>query len=503
MSTIIDRSLEALSDARAEIAQSRKRVVLVLGLFLLVHILTVYPFLKIKNSSERLQDEIAEQEEKLASLEAAAKKVTDTGNMVILELDKSLKEGTDKMIGEFGQFRTYMDQALKGELEFESASPDSRMLEQTQHSATPQSNLRRLDSNSVRTRQFPQNRLDQVQRTAPDLSVGQADPDDETYRPVWLGPTIVEIAEDINSGSETAQGKLTSFAKSNIVNPVYEDIGGIWENNLKPDYLEALKEAEASTENLINSNLKNSDALQASLDSIVSARTTLETFSISPDNTIDQSLETEWWHTVSGKMDYAAALNNQVESKLMSVRTAAEDPIKELKAILEKQKTIRDSLAEEQAEVQELFETQLGQITNFMGVGGIVPIDFLVFIGLYPLILGLIPGFFMFRASWATQESIRKTNYLLTLHGDHQEEARWHATGLLNSGSLKRFVRAVFIITTLWILGSAIHLYNSPIKPIVAIWLTAGLGIFTIVYPCYSLLISIRQLQDLESSGNS
>ena len=86
MRAVIERSLEALATARTEVAQARKRIALSMALLFLVHLLTVFPYLKIQTSSLQLESELSARQSLLDEFDSSVQALGESSNRTTQKL---------------------------------------------------------------------------------------------------------------------------------------------------------------------------------------------------------------------------------------------------------------------------------------------------------------------------------------------------------------------------------------------------------------------------------
>ena len=498
MQAVIERSLEALSAARVEFAQARRRIALSMGLLFLVHLLTVYPYLKLQRSSQILEAKLEKREELAEKLDTSVAALDVSGNTIKNRLQSSLKDGTQRMIDEFTLFRHFFKKAQNGELgsgntpTFETEVP--HMQEAEFEGQLPQQMQSQTMPAQMQTQTMPQ------QMQQPEHSNSQTS-ELSFQRPWWVGPIFIQIALDIDEGKPDARARLIDYARNTIVEPAYAVISRNWENILKPTYLKSIQDVESDLQELLQIESENSGSFREALTNIVSTKESLKSYAISSENQLDNALKNDWWNTVEGKNDYAEALNNQVSEQLEALLTKVQEPINSLKEVIEDQKLAREVLNQELEKLNIQFETQIEQLGNLTGAGGFMPVDLIVFIGLFPLIIGCVPGFFLFRAAWAMRDSAALAEDLIDVPGDHIAEARWHAVRLLTDGSTKNMTILIIVVLMSWIFVSGVHLLVSPIQPLVKPYLTIVIAIVVVVVPTSIVLNSIKRLEKIQGSN--
>ena len=164
-------------------------------------------------------------------------------------------------------------------------------------------------------------------------------------------------------------------------------------------------------------------------------RAILEAIVLRHDHVVDEALGTDWWRTVEGKGAYADAVAQSVAGQMDAIMQTAQAPSEAIRAALALQEELRDALVLRQEELAQQFAEQRAQLASLSGTAGVVPVDLASFIGLFPLALGLVLGFMLWRAGEARHQGSLAAADLARAAPEAADMRAWLARRLLGGGA--------------------------------------------------------------------
>ena len=202
-------------------------------------------------------------------------------------------------------------------------------------------------------------------------------------------------------------------------------------------------------------------------------RAILEAIEISHDHVVDEALGTDWWHTVQGKGAYADAVAQSVAEQMEAIIETAQAPSEAIRTTLALQEELRGALERRQQELERQFTEQRAQLASLSGTAGVVPVDLVSFIGLFPLVLGLVLGFMLWRAGQARHQGARAAADLAQAAPDDPATRAWLARRVLGGGDALAPLLVTPLLVTgglaigalLWIALAAWQIAHSPGDP--------------------------------------
>jgi hypothetical protein len=477
MSYVETVAREALQAAHADLAKARRTLLPVAGVLALIHLLTVYPYLATSREIAGIETAIAANAGLLAQLEPEIAKLQEASAGAGAKLTVLLEGVTAEMVESFAGLRTMVARALEGETpaalppDATGASPMQQMPMQMQMQM-PQANLP-LDPGAY-------------------LPPGNAGP-------FVASPELQPILSALAVG-EPAWDELIAYARGNIVEAAYARAEREWARHIRPAYLRALAESIESArqvaEQVPEEAAQTAAGLRAAADNMTEQRAALEAIVLRHDHVVEEALGTEWWRTVEGKGAFADAVAQSVAEQMDAIMQAARAPADAIHAAQMLQEDLRDGLVLRQQELERQFAEQRAQLATLSGAAGIVPVDLASFIGLFPLVLGLVLGFMLWRAGQARQQGALAAADLAKAAPAEPDIRVWLARRMLG-GEL----RVAVLITVgfaagalLWIALAAWQIAGSPGDPPLAPWTSAALAALAVLIAAAWDLAAIRRL---------
>ena len=320
------------------------------------------------------------------------------------------------------------------------------------------------------------------------------------FGPMLDSPELRAILEEFAAG-EPHYERLIAFARRDIVKTTYQRAQHDWANRIRPAYLDALALAAASARRLAReapeSATEIAEALIAGAEEMTAQKTELEAIVISHDRVVDEALGTDWWHTVEGKGAYADAVGQSVAEQLHAIAAKAEAPSDTLRRSLALQEELRDGLERQQEALERQFDEQRKQLAGLSGVSSVVPVDLASFIGLFPLVLGLVLGFMLWRVADGRRRAALSAAELRRAEPDEPAARTWlvrRALGGERAGTPAAVTAFLACGALVWIVAAVWEVAGSPIQPPLAPWTSGGLAVLMIVVAAGWDVAAIRRL---------
>jgi hypothetical protein len=335
--------------------------------------------------------------------------------------------------------------------------------------------------------------------------------DPEAYPPLGstgpfvASPELRKILEEIAAGEE-AWEELIAYARRDIVEAAYARAEREWSQRIRPVYLRALAASTESARRVAaqapESAAPTVAALHAAADGMAEQRAILEAIEISHDHVVEEALGTDWWHTVQGKGAYADAVAQSVAEQMQAIIETAQAPSEAIRTTLALQEELRGALERRQQELERQFTEQRAQLASLSGTAGVVPVDLVSFIGLFPLVLGLVLGFMLWRAGQARHQGALAAADLAQAAPDDPVTRAWLARRVLGGGDALAPLLVTPLLVTgglaigalLWIALAAWQIAHSPSDPPLAAWTSGSLGALVVLVAAGWDLAAIRRL---------
>jgi hypothetical protein len=316
----------------------------------------------------------------------------------------------------------------------------------------------------------------------------------------YVAPELEPILAALAAG-EPAWERLIDYARTDIVEEAYASAQRDWSQRIRPAYLAALAAAADSTRAVAGqapaSVAPIAAALRAAADRMIEQRAALEALELRHDHVVDEALGTDWWRTVPGKGAYADAVGQSVADQMYAVLQTAQAPSAAIEEAQALQEELRGALVRKQEELAEQFAEQRKQLASLSGAAGVVPIDLVSFIGLFPLVLGLVPGFVLWLAGQARRQAAQAVADLAGAVPEDRQTRDWLARRVLGAGNGLGPLLAttgLAIGALLWIALATWQVAGSPIVPPLSPWTSGVLAILLVLAAAGWDGIAIRQL---------
>jgi hypothetical protein len=501
MSYIEEVARDALQAAHADLAKARRTLLPVAGVLALIHLLTVYPYLETAREIAGIEASMAANADLLAEIEPAIVSLQEAGASAGAKLSTLLERVTNEMVGSFADLRILVARAMAVEPADEPAPPESmaaqRPMQQMQaqmpmQMQIPQANLPPGPAEALPS--LP------MQQMAPD-----ARPDAAAYPlpgsvgPAAASPELQEILDALAAG-EPAWEQLIAYARRNVVAAAYARAEREWSQRIRPTYLSALAASTDSARRIAGqapaAAAQTAAALNAAADAMTAQRAVLEAIELRPDHVVEEALGTDWWRTVEGKGAYADAVAQSVAEQMDAIMQAAQAPSEAIRTALALQEELRDVLVRRQEELAQQFAEQRAQLASLSGTAGVMPVDLASFIGLFPLVLGLVLGFMLWRAGQARQQAARAAADLARAAPREPDTRVWLARRVLGDDPRAALLTTVALAAgaLLWIALAAWQIAGSPGAPPLAPWTSGTLGALAVLVAAAWDMAAIRRL---------
>jgi hypothetical protein len=497
MSYIEEIGRGALQVAHTDLARARRSLLPVAGVLALIHLLTVYPYLQASRQIVGIETSMAANAGLLAEIGPEIEALREAGASAGAQLNALLDGVTAEMVASFANLRSLVARAVEGEEPDAQPPPDPtafapmQMQMQMQHSNLPPEPM-----------QAPL-ALPPMQQVAPNMPPGaEAYPPPDRAGPVVGSPELQKILAALAAG-EPAWEQLIAYARRDIVEAAYARAEREWSRHIRPAYLRALAASTESAQRVAGeapeSAAQTAAALHAAAAAMTEQRAVIEAIEISHDHVVEEALGTDWWSTVEGKGAYADAVAQSVAEQMDAITQTAQAPSEAILAALALQEELRDVLLRRQDELAQQFAEQRAQLASLSGTAGMVPIDLASFIGLFPLAIGLVLGFTLWRAGEARHQGSLAAADLARAAPEDADTRAWLAKRLLGGGD----AHAALLVTValaagalLWIALAAWQIAASPGDPPLAPWTSGTLAALAVLVAAAWDVAAIRRLAD-------
>ena len=492
MSYIEEVARDALQAAYTDLAKARRTLLPVAGVLALIHLLTVYPYLEASREIAAIETTMAANTGLLAALEPEIAKLQVASASAEAQLTTLLKGVTAEMVGSFAGLRSLVASAVEGE---PPGQPPPGPAVSSAIQQMPMQQMQMLagaDANAAPM---------QMQAPLANLPLDPAAyPPPGSAGPFVASPELQEILAALAAG-EPAWERLIAYARRDIVEAAYARAERDWSRHIRPAYLSALEASTASARRVAGQApelaAQTAAALYAAADAMAEQRAVLETIAISHDKVVDEALGTDWWHTVQGKSAYADAVTQSVADQMDAIMQTAKAPSEAIGATLALQEELRAALVLRQEELEQQFAEQREQLATLSGTAGVVPVDLASFIGLFPLALGLVLAFMLWRVGQARHQGAQAAADLGRAAPDDRDVRAWLTRRMLGGGdglapSLVTIALAAGAL--LWIGFAAWQIAHSPGDPPLAPWTSGTLAALVVLVAAGWDLAAIRRL---------
>lgn len=474
MSYIEDTARDALKAAHLDLTKARRTLVLAAGLLALIHLLNVYPYLRLSSAIAGAERSMEANSALVAQLDPEIERLRTAGERASARLDTLLKGVTDEMIRDFAELRGLVERALQGQLP-EAVPPSIGSF------APPSVQQMQVPQMQQQMQQMPLGGQMEGRGTNLNMLANMSEPS-------TIAPELRRILEGVAAGGSDAYERLTAYARRTIVEAAYSRAQDAWSAHIRPAYLAALDAAEKgarrAAENAPASVSETANALRSVADELMAKRATVEAIRISHDNTVDSALGTDWWRTVEGKGAFADAVAESIAGQMREIANTAAAPSAAIQKTLALQQRLRDSLIAQQHLLEQQFTEQRKQLATLSGATGAVPIDLASFIGLFPLVLGLVLGLMMLRCGEARRQAALAAADLFQAAPEDRDTRVWLARRVLGADDTLRPLMVTILLSlgaTLWIVLAAMQVTASPTAPPLPPWTSGVLGVLLVL----------------------
>lgn len=481
MSYIEGIARESLKTAYTDLVKARRNLLLVAGLLALIHLLTVHPFLKTSREIVSLEASMAANNALVSRLDPEIERLQKARQSAGKRLDDLLDGATEEMIGKFADLRQAIRRAQRGE--------------------RPEAGLR-PGAGVAPLPPMQQMQMQQMPLNAPPPIQGQLS---NVVGPDVFGPELTPILEAIVAGEPDAYDQLIAFARRNIVEAAYSRVQRDWSNRIRPVYVSALSKAEEGArqaaedarELAATAMAETAAALVEAADELAKKRAAVEAMNISHDNSVDAALGSDWWRTVEGKGAFADAVAASIDRQMRDIVEVAKAPSAVIGKTLALQRDLRDKLETQQEQLEQQFADQRKQLATLSGATGVVPVDLASFIGLFPLVLGLVLGLLLLRAGQARREAALAAADLASAVPEDRETRVWLARRALGGGGAigpMLITVSLALGAILWVALAALQVANNPNETPLAPWVSGALSAFVVLAASLWDAMAIRRL---------
>lgn len=462
MSNVEELTYDALRAAQADTAKARRALWLAAAVLALLHLLTVQPYLETRREAEELEPKITANAAMLAQLERGSARLEQAGKEAEERLRSLLDEATETMIEDFARLRDLVAQAERGDVP----------LAWSDGSGAP-----------TEAAQMPQM---QMQQMAP---VGAQMPNlPARGSTIGFSPALRSVLEAIADQEPDAYERLVDYARRDIVEAAYGEVQRRWAHFLRPAYLQDLESMLAQVRGAVDEADSFAQAtigeLRAAAAELQSRRDRLATLEIRPDAEVDAAVGTDWWRTVEGKGTFADAVAESIAEQMRDVSTAAAAPAATLERILDLQQKLRAELETRQEELERQFAQAQQNLATLSGAGGVLPIDLVASIGLFPLLVGLVLAALILRGAQARRQAALAAEELGTVAPSSLAMRRWltrQALGGSSPATALLATVAVGLAVVAWISLAAAQISDSPLTPPLSPWRALALAVPAVI----------------------
>ena len=146
---------------------------------------------------------------------------------------------------------------------------------------------------------------------------------------------------------------------------------------------------------------------------------------------------------------------------------------------------------------QQQFAEQRAQLATLSGTAGVVPVDLASFIGLFPLVLGLVLAFMLWRVGQARHQGAHAAADLGRAAPEDLDTRAWLTRRVLGGGDAlapSLVTVALAAGALLWIALAAWQIAHSPSDPPLAAWTSGSLGALVVLVAAGWDVAAIRRL---------
>lgn len=498
MSYIEEIARGTLQAAHADLARARRTLLPVAGVLALIHLLTVYPYLEASREIVGIEASMAANAGLLAEIGPEIEALQEAAASAGAQLNALLEGVTAEMVASFAELRSLVARAVEGEAPDAPPPPDPTAFPPMQMQQMPM----QMQQMPMQQMQAPPEQM-QMQMQMPQANLPLdpgAYPPPGSPGPVVGSPELQKILAALAAG-EPAWEQLIAYARRDIVEAAYARAEREWSRHIRPAYLRALAASTASAQRVAaeapESAAQTAAALHAAAAAMTEQRAILEAIEISHDHVVEEALGTDWWSTVEGKGAYADAVAQSVAEQMDAITQTAQAPSEAIRAALALQEELRAVLLRRQDELAQQFAEQRAQLASLSGTAGVVPVDLASFIGLFPLALGLVLGFMLWRAGEARRQGALAAADMTRAAPEEADARAWLARRLLGGGDAHAALLVTMALAAgalLWIALAAWQIAGSPGDPPLAPWTSGTLAALVVLVAAGWDVAAIRRL---------
>ena len=439
---------------------------------------------------------MAENNVQLGQLTPAIDRLKAASDNVGSELTDLLFNVTDEMIREFSALRERIALAESGGgTGLPPSSPPPSFPPQSQSIPVPEP--RQMPPVQ---QMAPVEQLAPVQQFAPNMAFNQNPLSANSPGTAATQDGLQPILEAVVAEEPDAMERLTDYARANIVEKAYAHAQAEWSERIRPTYLETLdaflRQTRTAADGVPPGLSDTAAMLRKTATDISDARKGIEEIEITSDASVDAALGTDWWRTVQGKGAYADAIADSIQTRMMSIAEKASSPADAIRTSIKLQEKLRDQLIGRQKDLESQFNEQRKQLASLSGVTSAIPIDLASFIGLFPLVIGLVLGFMMMRVAQARQAGAQAAADLAGATSEDLETRRWLVRRLLGGGTVTTALVAVSLAVGIiaWIGLAVLQVRDASIETPLPPWFSGLLAVLAVLLAAIRDIAAIRKL---------
>ena len=489
MADIRDLARESLLAAQADIAKARRTLPLAAGVLALVHLLTVHPYIETGRDIAAVSALIAANGALLTGLDPDIATLQQTAERAESDLQSLLGETTEAMIGRFARLRELVGQAMAGNAP--PPSPDDVLLPPAAGAMSPMQQMPLNMPPQMQMQQMPTMNMPVPYRPQMPLPPTDASPE---------GGELAAILAAVATGNATAMDRLTSFARTHIVAAAYREAQAAWRARIQPPYLAALEAATVSVRGAATkAGGVSPDAaakLDAAADNLTRQQAAIAALEIAADSGVDAALGSDWWRTIEGKGAFADALADSVAERMRAITRTARTPADALRESQLLQQALHDDLIQRQKELERQFSQDREQLAALSGTSGVIPVDLASFIGLFPLVIGIVVGALLLRSAQARRQAALAADGLPGTTPADTETRNWLVMRALGGRPAGCWLAggAIALAAVSWIVLAGWQVAAAPEAPPLPPWLSVLLGAALVLAATAGDLWSVRRL---------
>ena len=465
MTAVQALATETLKQAQQEIAGARRRLYLATVLFALLHLLTVSPYLDAARRMQELKPAMSANAELLAELEPEITRLRNAEESAAKEIKALLQDVTARLVDEFSSLR----EAIVGVTTGGGAALDVVRSGRSGPAPMAQMNL-------------------PASVAEPSISEREAN------------TRLASILEAFANSAPDARNQLKDWARDQIVAPAYAEAQRKWEEEVRRDYLRAVDAAMAGAQRIASRARALDTDLAASLtdaaENLAAQREKIASIEVAPSQSEELPVGAEFWETVQGKQSYARSVGDDVANRLRALTGAAEGITEPLRQTVLAQQELQAQLLQQQKALEESFIEQRSRLASLTGGLDALPLELASFIAVFPMVLGLTLGLFIFRRAEARREAAHAAAGFGAGSLDDRALREWLIARALGGSGLRAAAEASAfgLIASLWVVMATRTLGGAALDMPISAMLAGSLGVAGILVPSAWDLAAIRRL---------